>query len=90
MISQAFDEIHRLILAIAFFGLLITVILYLFDMTRNGTLNGPREENDDVFTDHSSDPYQTTINPGLNTSMSNHSEAGNSSFFKVYRNSSFF
>jgi hypothetical protein len=79
-IPQAFDEIHRLVFAIAFFGLLLTLILFIFDKSRSDTLNGPRQDFDDISS-HSSDIYHTNIDPKLNTSMS---DAGNSSFFRVY------
>lgn len=79
-----------MVLSIAFFGLLFSVLLFMYDKIKDGSLNYPNEEKDYDFTEDSEDAYRTNINPAFNSSVGKSSHADKDSFMHIYRNSSFF
>lgn len=86
--AEAFNEIHRMVLGVAFLSFLLAVMLVLFDKQRKDMLNANNNEQEYCFTEDSSEPYQTHIDPKCNSSIGKTSEI-NGSFLQVYRNQSF-
>lgn len=52
-----------MVLSIAFFALLFSILLFIFDKLKGGKLNCNNIENEYNFTEDSEDPYRTDINP---------------------------